>query len=84
MALAALQAQSGQVLEAVRKLGLEGIVGKRLDSRYEPGQRLGVWIKLRTNLEQEFVIGGYIPAARGFDALLVGSTRRKSSSLSRK
>jgi bifunctional non-homologous end joining protein LigD len=24
------------------------------------------------NLEQEFVIGGYIPGARGFDALLVG------------
>jgi hypothetical protein len=23
-------------------------------------------------MEQEFVIGGYIPGARGFDALLVG------------
>ena len=59
-------------LEAVRDLGLEGVVGKRLDSRYEPGERSGVWIKLRVNLEQEFVIGGYIPGARGFDALLVG------------
>jgi hypothetical protein len=28
-----LQAPSGQILEAVRKLGLEGVVGKRLDSR---------------------------------------------------
>ena len=35
-------------------------------SDQEPG------IKLRTNLEQEFVIGGYVPGARGFDALLVG------------
>ena len=32
-----LQAPSGEVLEAVRKLGLEGIVGKRIDSLYEPG-----------------------------------------------
>ena len=29
-----LQAPSGQVLEAVRKLGLEGVVGKRIDSIY--------------------------------------------------
>ena len=32
---------------------------------------------LRTNMEQEFVIGGYIPGARGFDALLVGVYERK-------
>ena len=56
----------------MRKLGLEGVVGKRIDSVYEPGERSGAWIKLRANLEQEFVIGGYIPGTRGFDALLVG------------
>ncbi len=67
-----LQAPSGEILEAVRKLGLEGVVGKRTDSVYKPGERSGAWIKFRTNLEQEFVIGGYIPGARGFDALLVG------------
>ncbi|MGA9576232.1 MAG: hypothetical protein WBV90_01310, partial [Terrimicrobiaceae bacterium] len=72
-----LQASSGQVLEAVRKLGLEGVVGKRIGSIYEPGQRSGAWIKLRTNMEQEFVIGGYIPDARGFDALLVGVYEKK-------
>jgi bifunctional non-homologous end joining protein LigD len=53
-----LQVQSGQVLEAMHKLGLEGVVGKRTDSAYEPGERSGAWIKLRTNLEREFVIGG--------------------------
>jgi len=72
-----LQASAGEVLEAVRKLGLEGVVWKRIDSTYEPGERSGAWIKLRTNLEQEFVIGGYIPGARGFDALLVGVYERK-------
>jgi ATP-dependent DNA ligase len=67
-----LRAPSGQILEAVRKPGLEGVVGKRIDSIYEPGERPCAWIKHRTNMEQEFVIGGYIPGAHGFDALLVG------------
>ena len=49
-------------LRRVRRLGLEGVVWKRIDSAYEPGERSGAWIKLRTNMEQEFVIGGYIPA----------------------
>jgi ATP-dependent DNA ligase len=67
-----LQAPSGEVLEAVCIHGLEGVVGKRTDSVYEPGERSDAWIKLRANMEQEFVIGGYIPGSRGFDALLVG------------
>ena len=67
-----LRAPSGQVLEAVRKLGLEGVVGKRIGSIYKPGERSGAWIKHRINREQEFVIGGYIPGSHGFDALLVG------------
>jgi ATP-dependent DNA ligase len=35
------------------------------------------WIKLRTNLEQECVGGGYIPGAHGFDAFLVGVYENK-------
>jgi len=72
-----LRAPSGQVLGAVRKLGLEGVVGKRIASTYEPGERSGAWIKHRANREQEFVIGGYIPGAHGFDALLVGVYENK-------
>lgn len=72
-----LQAPTGQIFEAVRKLGLEGVVGKRIDSIYEPGERSGAWIKHRTNMEQEFVIGGYIPGVRGFGALLVGVYENK-------
>ena len=52
-------------------------MGKRTDSIYEPGERSGAWIKHRTNLEQEFVIGGYIPGSHGFDALLVGVYENK-------
>ena len=67
-----LQAPPGEILEAVKKLGLEGVVGKRRGSIYEPGERSGAWIKRRTNREQEFVIGGYVPGPRGFDMLIVG------------
>jgi DNA ligase D-like protein (predicted ligase) len=70
-------APSGQVLEAVRKLGLEGVVGKRIGSVYEPGERSGAWIKHRTNCCQDFVIGRYIPVSHGFDALLVGVYENK-------
>jgi ATP-dependent DNA ligase len=52
-------------------------VGKRTDSQYEAGERTGAWIKLRANMEQEFVIGGYVPGARGFDALLLGVYENK-------
>ena len=45
-----LQAPTGQILEAVRKLGLEGVVGKRMDSFYEAGERSGAWIKCRANM----------------------------------
>jgi DNA ligase D-like protein (predicted ligase) len=74
---AQLQAPSGQIIEAVRQLGLEGVVGKQIDSVYEPGQRSGAWIKHRTNKEQEFVVGGYIPGSQGFYALLVGVYENK-------
>jgi bifunctional non-homologous end joining protein LigD len=33
-----LQAPSDEVLETVRRLGLEGVVGKRTGSTYEPGE----------------------------------------------
>ena len=79
-----LQAPSGEVLEAVRKLGLEGVVGKRIDSIYEPGKRSGAWIKLRTNLEQEFVIGGYIPGPTGSMHCSWAFTKTNNSSSSRR
>jgi bifunctional non-homologous end joining protein LigD len=72
-----LEASADQVLDAVRKLGLEGVVGKRIGSIYEPGERSGAWIKQRTDRAQEFVIGGYKPGTQGFDSLLVGVFEKK-------
>jgi len=70
---AALKAAPADLLAAARQHNLEGIIAKRLNSQYEPGKRTGAWVKVKINLDQELVIGGYLPAAkRHFDALLVG------------
>ena len=67
-----VEAGPTDLLSAVREQGLEGIIGKRKDSLYQPGKRSGAWIKYRVNRGQEFVIGGYFPGSYGFDSLIVG------------
>jgi len=73
----ALDGSMKQLIAAVKESGLEGLVAKRKDSVYEPGLRTGAWRKMRVNLGQEFVIGGYTPSAkaRGRD-LRLGNTKR--------
>jgi bifunctional non-homologous end joining protein LigD len=76
---AALGDRSGLLLEKARKLGLEGLIGKRKKSLYKPGRRSDAWIKLKLLREQEFVIGGYTEpeGARKFiGALLVGVQKK--------
>jgi ATP-dependent DNA ligase len=56
----------------VKAQGLEGLIAKRRDGRYEPGQRSGSWRKMRINQGQEFVTGGYTVGGGTFDALVYG------------
>jgi bifunctional non-homologous end joining protein LigD len=56
----------------VKAQGFEGLVAKRRNSIYEPGQRSGAWQKMRVNQGQEFVIGGYTRGTSTFDALVFG------------
>lgn len=60
------------LIQSVKKLGLEGLVAKRRDSRYEPGLRSGAWRKMRVNRSHEFVIGGYTIGGNPFDAIVFG------------
>jgi bifunctional non-homologous end joining protein LigD len=53
------------MLEAARQNGLEGVVAKRLDSRYEPGKRSPAWRKVKVIQRQEFVVGGWVPEEGG-------------------
>jgi bifunctional non-homologous end joining protein LigD len=72
-----VEASATDMLDAVREQGLEGIVGKRKDSVYEPGKRSGAWIKYRVNRGQELVIGGYLPGTHGLDSIIVGYYKGK-------
>jgi DNA ligase D-like protein (predicted ligase) len=63
------------MLESTAEQGLEGVVAKHKDSRYEPGKRSGAWSKYRLNSEQELVIGGYVRGAQGVDSIIVGFYR---------
>lgn len=58
------------------QLGFEGVVAKRLDSRYESGRRSKSWRKVKHQRRQEFVVGGWVPGQGGranrIGALLLG------------
>ena len=72
---ASLGTDADKLLAEASRFGLEGLIGKRVQSHYETGRRTGSWIKLKLHHEQEFVIGGYTNPAGSrshFGALLVG------------
>jgi bifunctional non-homologous end joining protein LigD len=63
-------------IDISKQFGLEGVVAKRLDSRYEPGKRSGAWVKVKNARRQEFVVGGWQPGEGGrtgtIGSLLIG------------
>ncbi len=70
------QSDGEALLAAVTAQGLEGVVAKRVDSRYEPGRRSPAWVKVKVRHHQELVVGGWLPGAGAraptFGALLLG------------
>ena len=57
--ISALFGDGDELLRAVEKQGLEGIVAKRIGSRYVPGRRSRDWVKVKTSGRQEFVVAGW-------------------------
>ena len=60
---------------AALESGLEGVIGKRKDSRYEAGRRSGAWLKIKATHSADFVVGGYTRGKGSrapLGALLVG------------
>ena len=47
-------------LDLARQRGLEGIVVKRADSRYQPGSRSHDWVKVKVMHRQDFVVLGWL------------------------
>ncbi|WP_219419882.1 non-homologous end-joining DNA ligase [Pseudonocardia nigra] len=66
-----------RLLEVARAHGLEGVVGKRRSSRYEPGKRSPAWVKTALLQTQEVVVGGWTAGegrrSRTLGALLLGA-----------
>jgi bifunctional non-homologous end joining protein LigD len=64
------------LFEAVRDRGIEGIVAKRLGSRYTPGRRTEDWQKISIRHTLRAVVGGYLPGdgsrSSTFGSVLVG------------
>ena len=62
---------TGAELVAVSKQhGLEGIVAKRLTSRYDPGKRSPAWRKIKNVYRQEAVVGGWKPGEGNREGLI--------------
>jgi len=65
-----------RLLAASSEQGLEGLVAKQVESRYEPGKRTGAWLKVKNTRRQELVIAGWLPGegrrSTRLGALLVG------------
>jgi bifunctional non-homologous end joining protein LigD len=63
--------------EAARKLELEGVMAKKLGSKYLQGRRTSDWRKIKLLNRQDCVILGWTPGQKGragsFGALLVGA-----------
>lgn len=61
---------------AIEERGMEGVVGKRLGSPYQPGRRSSDWRKVSVRRKLRAVVGGYLPGEGGrsktFGSLLVG------------
>ena len=74
--LTSIEGDGRDVNEGATALGFEGVVGKRADSRYEPGVRSRAWLKVKSVAQQEFLVGGYTPGEGGrkstFGALALG------------
>jgi bifunctional non-homologous end joining protein LigD len=65
----------GELYSAAIASGFEGVIGKRKQSRYEPGKRSSSWVKVKATRSEEFIVGGYTKgkgARAPLGALLVG------------
>lgn len=63
-----------ELFAAVRARGLEGIVAKRLDSPYRPGERTDAWQKIKPVQTVHCLVLGYEPdGERDFKSLIVAT-----------
>ena len=82
----AFEISTSDLLNDAGKMGLEGIMAKKADSLYYPGARTKEWLKIKSNLRHEVVIGGYTQnegTSKTFSSLLVGVYKKRKAALHR-
>lgn len=70
-----VEVKGSALFEEMQRRGMEGMVAKRADSPYIEGARGEHWLKVKTQLRQEVVIGGFTEprgSRKYLGALLVG------------
>lgn len=76
----AIEQDGTSFFQSAEEIKLEGIIAKKLNSVYKPGDRSKDWLKIKTELRQEVVIGGYTVndgSSKLFSSLLVGVYENK-------
>ena len=77
-----IQGEGVLFYDEVQRMGLEGVMAKRADSKYRPG-RSSLWMKLKTDKVADFVVIGMTPAEgsrTGFGALHLAAYTRAADS----
>ncbi len=73
--------EDGEALfNAIREQGLEGMIAKKSDSRYQSGKRTPYWLKIRNiKMEEAVIIGFTAPkgSRKGFGSLLLAQYHKK-------
>jgi bifunctional non-homologous end joining protein LigD len=67
-----IDADPRQLFVTACEMGLEGIVSKRMDAAYRPGDRNDTWVKAKCRPAQEVVIGGWKMNGAKFRSLMAG------------
>ncbi|HLA54670.1 MAG TPA: DNA ligase D [Flavobacterium sp.] len=64
-----------KAFKSIEKKGGEGVIAKKISSKYYPDKRSKDWLKIKTEMQQEMVIGGFTDpqgSRKGIGALLCG------------
>jgi DNA ligase D-like protein (predicted ligase) len=71
-----IKGQGLEFFQAAKDMGLEGVMAKDINSKYNPGKRSQQWIKFKAIITENFMVCGYLPGLRaGLGSLILGQSR---------
>ncbi len=70
-----IQEEGKELMKQLTKMGFEGVIEKEMNSKYFPGIRTDLWLKIKNHKSTEAVICGFTMPPKGrkfFGALILG------------